>query len=96
MTQQEWFEYYRYVKAIADRVNQMRHDRGFALAATVGLPRNSMIIHNAAIDRNCTGWSAAGPHVHKTARAALRLINDWSASRLCERITNRAWQSISR
>ncbi len=95
MTFEQWKELCERVHAMADRVYQMRSARGWAMAATVGIPRNGCCIHNASIDTACTEWSAAGPHVYKTARRALRLIEDYSASRLAERITARAWAQVA-
>lgn len=95
MTFAEWKAYATRVREMADRVNTMRHDRGFAIAATVGIPRDMCCLHNASIDRNCTGWSSAGPHVHRTARKALRLVDDWSASRIADRAIQRAWATVN-
>jgi len=94
MTFQQWQEFAREVNARADRCYTMRSERGWAIAATVGIPRDGCCLHNASIDKECRGWSAPGPHVWKTARRAKRLIGDFTIYRLAKRIIDRAWDKI--
>ena len=98
MTFTQWQEYSRKVNAIADRVTKSRQNRGWALAATVGIDRCYCSLHNASIDTDYKGW-CAGPDGHKrlkVARAAVRLVGDlaWEPGRIAKRIVARAWERI--
>jgi hypothetical protein len=58
-------------------------------------------IHNASISEIGHGWGAGnskadGRTVIKTARAAKRLWDDFTASHLADRIISRAWQKVAR
>lgn len=94
----EWQEYSRKVGAIAGRIEKMRSARGWAIAHSVGIGRCMCSLHNCSIDVDGKGWAAGpeGPHRRKRARAALRLIDDYSASRLARSIVSRGWDYYSR
>lgn len=94
----QWQAFARAVHAAADRITNARHDAGWRLAATVGIPRDMCCLHNASIDENFTGWCAGadGYNRLKVAKRANHIVNDWTASRLADRIVGRAWQSMQR
>lgn len=91
-----WREIHQKAHAIAQRVNAMRDARGWALAASVGIPRCGCSLHNASIDTNLTGWCAGNPRRLKVAKAARRILDDWSATRLADSISQRAYERIVR
>lgn len=93
---QAWQDYAQQMRERARRIEQMKRERAFAIAATVGLPPHALCIHNASLDTNCKGWSAAGPHVYKTARRARRLLDDWTASRLADKLISKAWDRLNK
>lgn len=91
----EWKAYCKQVDAMAERITRAKHERGWALAATVGIGRCMCSLHNASIDDELKGWCAGpdGRRRLKAARAALRLLDDWTAHRIAERVINRAWDA---
>jgi hypothetical protein len=70
-------------------------DRGFALALTVGIPRNMCCLHNASIDDNLQGWCKGNPAMLKIAKRANLIVNDWSATRLADAICKRLWNAFA-
>ena len=90
----QWQDYADKVNARAKRINDMRSDRGWALAASVGIPRCGCSLHNASIDNAMTGWCARNPKRLKVAKQATHIINDYSASRIAETLTRRKWAEL--
>jgi hypothetical protein len=94
MTLKQWQAFARNVRDRADAVNRSVQDRGWALAASVGIPRCGCSLHNASIDDNLVGWCARNPHRLKVAKRANYLVMQWPASPLADRIIERAWRSV--
>lgn len=93
-TLQEWQQY---AKRTDDRVTRLQnsiHDRGWALAATVGIPRCGCSLHNASIDDELKGWCYRNPERLKVAKRAAHIVNDWSASELGRKLIAKAWQQF--
>lgn len=96
MTFEQWKSLDREVRARASRINRMKHNRGWKLAASVGIGRCGCSLHNASIASVGAGWGAGpdGRRRIRVARAAARLVNCYEASRIAERISRRAWESV--
>lgn len=90
----EWKRIAQATRARAERVDRARQDRGWAMAATVGIGRCSCSLHNASIDDNMTGWCKDNPHRLKVAKQANYLVNQWTASHLADRIIKSAWNRL--
>jgi hypothetical protein len=86
----------RAIRERATRLQNSIHDRGFALARTVGIPRSICCLHNASIDDGLTGWCARNPAMLKVAKRADAIVNDWSASNLGYAITGRLWREFAK
>ncbi len=71
----EWCAKYDRMKAIAERIAQMRSERAWALAASVGIPRCGCSLHNASIDVGLKGWCHSNPKRLKVAKAARRIFD---------------------
>jgi hypothetical protein len=84
-----WQAYAERVNAIAERTNKMRHARGWAIAKPRGMTC-MCCIHNASIATPGSGWGADPSNI-KAAKRALHYLEDWRASRLAERIIQRAF-----
>ncbi len=100
MTMNEWQALSKAVHGRADRIYAMKRERIIREAHEAGIGCGEMVglLHNAALDTSFTGW-CAGPDGPKKLRAAKRLnreLGDWSASRLAERISHRAWLKVQR
>lgn len=96
MTHSEWCDFARKVRAIAERIDRSRHARGFAIAVAAGISPDMCCIHNCSISEVGSGWGAnpGGRERIKAARHAKRLLDDWSASGLADRIINRAYAKV--
>ncbi len=70
------------------------HDKGWSLAASVGIPHDMCCLHNASIDDELTGWCARNPAMLKVAKEANHLVNQWPGSRLADKLIQRAWNRI--
>lgn len=90
----EWQQLARNVRDRAIALDKSTHDRGWALAKSVGIPRCGCSLHNAAIDDEMIGWCAGNPHRLKVAKQANHLLSLWHASNLADRIIARAWQKL--
>lgn len=91
-----WQEWSRRIRARAQAVSNARADRAWALAASVGIPRNMCCLHNAAIDDSMQGWCKGNPKRLKVAKRANRMFIDYvfEPTRLADRITSRAYRRI--
>lgn len=89
-----WQAYAKSIRRRADALTNRIHDRGFAIAATVGIPRDLCCLHNASIDEDLRGWCKDAPERLAVAKRAVRIIDDWSASRLAEVLISRAYNRI--
>ncbi len=98
MTFQQWQSFAQRVRARADRINRAKTDRGFAIAASAGIGRDMCCIHNASIADVGRGWGAGvdGRATIKTARRALRVLDDFTEHRIADRIIAHAWKTVSR
>lgn len=96
MTHTEWCEFASKVRAMGERLDRSRHDRGFAIAEAAGISRDLCCIHNCSISEPGRGWGAGpdGPARIKAARRAKHLLADWSGSNLADRIINRAYAKV--
>ncbi len=90
----EWQDFAAKVHAHAANAERMRQDRGWALAASVGIERNMCCLHNASIDDAMTGWCKGNPHRLKVAKQARYILDDFTASRLADRIAARAFDRL--
>ncbi len=93
-----WCAFSRAIRARADALVASRRDAAFALAASVGIPRNLCCLHNAAIDDDLRGWCKGNPARLRVAKRANWLLSNhvWEPSRLADRIISRAWDRIAR
>ncbi len=90
----EWMLKAAQINARAEAINKRQHDRGWTLAATVGIPHDGCCLHNASIDDNLTGWCHNNAQRLIVAKKASALVNDWRAARAAERMVNRAWNEL--
>jgi hypothetical protein len=75
-----WQAFAQAVSDLEKRVNDMRLDRAFKLAASVGIPRNGCALHNASIDTEMRGWCFNNPARLKVAKRAAWLASNWAPS----------------
>jgi hypothetical protein len=66
----EWRSIADKVRKRAVAVDDSTHDRGWAMAATVGIPRCGCSLHNASIDDAMTGWCKGTPERLRVAKRA--------------------------
>lgn len=92
LTFTEWQERSTSIRKRAERLQKSRHERGWKLAASVGIPRDFCCLHNASIDTELKGWCKGRPERLRVARRAMHILNDWSAIRLAESITRRMFE----
>lgn len=96
MSHSEWCEFASKVRAIAERVTRNQHERGFAIAKAAGISPDMCCIHNCSISEVGQGWGAnpGGRERIKAARRAKRLLDDWTASHMADRIIDRAYRKV--
>lgn len=94
MTFEQWQAYTAKVDGIAKRVKAMSDARALKLAQSVGIPDIGICLHNASIDDSLTGWCHNNPQRLKVAKRAIRIANDWRASRIATKISRKAWERI--
>ncbi len=75
-------------------IDRSIHERGWALAASVGIPRCGCSLHNASIDTDLKGWCKDSPHRLKVAKEANYLLSLWPGSRLADKIQKSAWNRL--
>jgi len=85
----EYQEQQEVVRKRAEKLQQSIHERGWELAASVGIGRCSCSLHNASIDDKMTGWCARNPERLRIAKIAVKLVSDCSVWRIGQRITER-------
>jgi hypothetical protein len=90
----QWQKYGSQINARAKLITDARHDRGWALALTVGIPHDGCCLHNASIDDKLTGWCFNNPERLRVAKLANAIVNDWRASRVAERMVARKWNEL--
>ena len=90
----EWQQYSQRINGIAKRIKAMQDDRAWAIAASVGIPRDCCCLHNASIDTELSGWCAVRPDRLNAAKRASHILNNWNASQLAQRISARAWAQV--
>ncbi len=78
----------------AKAISKRQHDKGWKLAATVGIGRCGCSLHNASIDDQMTGWCKDNPTRLAVARKASRLVNDWRAASAAERMNGKVWNEL--
>lgn len=91
---EKWQAYIASVEARAKALDEAIHDRGWALAASVGIPRDGCCLHNASIDDDLKGWCNMNPHRLKVAKEANYLVGQWPASNLARKIVMRSWNRM--
>lgn len=91
MTFEQYQEFSRKISERAKRLQDSIHERGWQLAATVGIPHCGCSLHNASIDDSLSGWCYRNPERLKVAKRANHIVNDWTVSHLADRIIRRAW-----
>lgn len=84
------------IRARAAMVQSSIHERGWALAASVGIGRCMCSVHNASIDDALRGWCSGNPGRLKVAKRAKAILSDWSASRLADVICARLWREFAK
>lgn len=90
-----WQEMARATDRRAEAISRRRHDKGWQIAAAVGIPRDGCCLHNASIDDEMSGWCKDNPHRLAEARRASRYVNDWRANRAAERMISAAWRALN-
>ena len=85
----EWQEWASAIRALADRVDRAAQDRGWAIAAEVGIPRCGCCLNNASINDSLSGWCSRNPEMLKAAKRARRLVDSWNGSRIADRVIGR-------
>jgi hypothetical protein len=90
----EWRSIADKVRKRAVAVDDSTHDRGWAMAATVGIPRCGCSLHNASIDDAMTGWCKGNPERLRVAKRANHLVNNWDASRIADKVIKSAWNRL--
>ena len=78
----------------AQAIQQRQHEKGWKLAASVGLPRNLCCIHNASIDTNLNGWCKGNPQRLEVAKQALRYLDDFRASNVARRLNQQSLNQL--
>lgn len=96
MTFKQWQEFAKRIDERAKALNDSVHERGWALAKSVGIHRDMCSLHNASIDDELKGWCFQNPERLKVAKQANHLVNSWPASDIAERIIARAWEKVKR
>lgn len=94
-TFKDWQRFAAMVENRATRLQSARHDEGWKLAASVGIPHDMCCLHNASIDTELKGWCFENPERLKAARRANHIVNDWSISEKARKIVNRAWNKMA-
>ncbi len=89
-----WKELTQRVRVRAEALQRARHEEGWKLAASVGIPHCGCSLHNASIDDSLTGWCKNNPERLKVARQANHIVNDWEISHKADRIVRRAWNKL--
>lgn len=92
----EWQDFAAKVDSHAANIRTMRDARGWALAASVGIPKCGCSLHNASIDTEMTGWCANNPRRLKVAKQARYILDNHDAGRLATRIISRAYDRMLR
>lgn len=94
LTFSQWQEFARNVRERADRLQRSIHERGWKIAVEAGIGRDMCCVHNCSIAELGSGWGAnpGGRERIKAAKRALRFLDDWTVSRLADRIIDRAWK----
>ena len=90
----KWQAFVSETQARARAITDKRHEAGWSLAATVGIPRCGCSLHNASIDDNMTGWCKDNPTRLAVAKRAARILDDWRASRVARRMIARRWNEL--
>lgn len=93
----DWQKFATNIRERAERLSRSRIDQGFALAATVQIPRNACCLHNASIDDELKGWCSGNVKRLKVAKKANWMVNQWAwePTQLADRIIARAWKRLA-
>lgn len=84
------------IRARAERADNMRRDRAWKLAESVGIGRCACSLHNASIDDEMRGWCANNPERLRVAKRAVYLMDSCRAQRIADSIITRAYNRIVR
>ncbi len=91
---QKWREIATEARSRAKRIDDSIHERGWALAASVGIPRCGCSLHNASIDDEMTGWCKDNPQRLKVAKQANYLVSQWRGSRIADKAIKSDWNRL--
>jgi hypothetical protein len=89
-----WKQITHRIRTRTEALQKAQHEKGWELAASVGIPRCGCSLHNASIDDDMTGWCKGNPERLKVAKRAKHILDNWSASRLGARLIQRAWNRL--
>lgn len=90
----QWRTYCDEISARAKLITEARHETGWNLAASVGIPHDMCCLHNASIDDNMKGWCFENPTRLAAAKLANAIVNDWRASRVADRMIQAKWNDL--
>lgn len=91
---QQWRQIASEARARGERIDRSIHERGWALAMSVGIGRCCCSLHNASIDDAMTGWCHNNPQRLKVAKQANYLVNQWPGSRMADKAIKSAWNRL--
>ena len=97
--QTAWASHLAYGLSIDARVKKIQdrqHEKGWALAASVGIDRNMCCVHNASIDDDMRGWCKDNPHRLAVTKAAIRKLEDWRANNAGRRLVEAHYEATIR
>lgn len=89
-----WRAYCEKITARAKAITERQHERGWQMAASVGIPRDGCCLHNASIDDSMTGWCKDNPTRLRVAKRANAITSDWRASRAADRMIKAKWDEL--
>lgn len=90
----QWKQLAHKVNAEAKASDDALHEAGWALAATVGIPRDGCCLHNASIDDELNGWCAGNPQRLVVAKEAKALVSSFPASREADLLIKSEWNRL--
>jgi hypothetical protein len=91
-----WQKFAENIRSRGEALAISRMEQGFALALSVGIPRDLCCLHNASIDDEMTGWCANNPKRLKAAKKAAWMCSEWcwEPTRLASKIISKAWNEM--
>lgn len=89
-----WVDYANQTRDRAERIDRARRQRGWALAASVGIPRCGCSLHNASIDDKMTGWCYGNPERLQAAKVAAKWTSEYRAGAMASLMIDAAYQRM--